>query len=402
MTAMAANPAKSEAPGLTNRQRFLDACHCRVVDRPPVWLMRQAGRALPEYRKLKSQYPFLTLVRTPELAAEVTLQPVQRFDFDAAILFSDILVVAEGLGQGYKFRDGGGIEMNFALRTADDIQRLDVPALPERLAYIPRALQLVKSSLGDRTALIGFAGSPWTLANFMLEGGSADEFTRAGKLFYSEPELFSRLMTKLTAAVTRLLQMQIQAGVDAVQIFDMVKKYNVAGPRYTSYPPATKFTDAVTWEQLSEKIEDNNRAPRDLSVYFHIPFCETLCWFCGCTTVITLNHSQGMAYVEALGREVAKMAPMLNPRNARPFNSISAAARRRFCGRTKSAGSAKSSTNISRFRRTSKRAWRLIRAGSRASTWWRCAKSASTAPRWACRISIRRCRRRFTASSRAK
>jgi uroporphyrinogen decarboxylase len=220
MTAMAANPPKSEVPGLTHRQRFLDACHCRVVDRPPVWLMRQAGRALPEYRKLKSQHPFLTLVRTPELAAEVTLQPVQRFDFDAAILFSDILVVAEGLGQGYKFRDGGGIEMNFALRTADDIKQLDVPALPERLAYIPRALQLVKSSLGDRTALIGFAGSPWTLANFMLEGGSADEFTRAGKLFYSEPELFSRLMTKLTAAVTRLLQMQIQAGVDAVQIFD--------------------------------------------------------------------------------------------------------------------------------------------------------------------------------------
>ncbi len=93
---------------------------------------------------------------------------------------------------------------------------------------------------------------------------------------------------------------------------ELVKKYNVAGPRYTSYPPATKFTDAVTWEQLSAKIEDNNRTPRDLSVYFHIPFCETLCWFCGCTTVITLNHSQGMAYVEALGREVAKMAPMLN------------------------------------------------------------------------------------------
>jgi oxygen-independent coproporphyrinogen-3 oxidase len=94
---------------------------------------------------------------------------------------------------------------------------------------------------------------------------------------------------------------------------DLVKKYNVAGPRYTSYPPATKFTDSISWEQLSAKIEENNRAPRDLSVYFHIPFCETLCWFCGCTTVITLNHSQGMAYVEALGREVAKMAPKLNP-----------------------------------------------------------------------------------------
>ncbi|HTQ50770.1 MAG TPA: oxygen-independent coproporphyrinogen III oxidase [Candidatus Acidoferrales bacterium] len=93
---------------------------------------------------------------------------------------------------------------------------------------------------------------------------------------------------------------------------DLVKKYNVPGPRYTSYPPATKFTDAISWEQLSAKIGENNRAPRDLSVYFHIPFCETLCWFCGCTTVITLNHDKGMAYVEALGREVAKMAPRLN------------------------------------------------------------------------------------------
>ena len=93
---------------------------------------------------------------------------------------------------------------------------------------------------------------------------------------------------------------------------DLVRKYNVAGPRYTSYPPATKFTDSVTWEQLSAKIEDNNRSARDLSIYFHIPFCETLCWFCGCTTVITLNHNKGMAYIEALGREVARMAPMLN------------------------------------------------------------------------------------------
>ncbi|MDE3067673.1 MAG: oxygen-independent coproporphyrinogen III oxidase [Verrucomicrobiota bacterium] len=95
---------------------------------------------------------------------------------------------------------------------------------------------------------------------------------------------------------------------------DLVKKYNVPGPRYTSYPPATKFTEAISWEQLSAKTEENNRAPRDLSVYFHIPFCETLCWFCGCTTVITLNHDKGLAYVEALGREVAQMAPRLNPR----------------------------------------------------------------------------------------
>jgi uroporphyrinogen decarboxylase len=117
---MAANasprtPDVSDKP--TNRRRFLDACHCRAVDRPPVWLMRQAGRALPEYRKLKEKHPFLKLVRTPELAAEVTLQPIRRFDFDAGILFSDILVVAEGLGQGYKFREGGGIQMDFVLNT---------------------------------------------------------------------------------------------------------------------------------------------------------------------------------------------------------------------------------------------------------------------------------------------
>src|SRR6185369_917722 len=145
---------------LKNRQRFLNACHCRAVDRPPVWLMRQAGRALPEYRKLKDKYSFLDLVRTPELATEVTLQPIRRFDFDAAILFSDILVVAEALGQGYHFRDKGGIEMEFPLCCAADIDRLDASAVADRLQYVARALPLIKAELGDRTALLGFAGSP--------------------------------------------------------------------------------------------------------------------------------------------------------------------------------------------------------------------------------------------------
>ncbi|MGH7951088.1 MAG: uroporphyrinogen decarboxylase [Limisphaerales bacterium] len=220
MIAISADKMESAAPTLTNRRRFLKACACEIVDRPPVWLMRQAGRALPEYRKLKEKNSFLKLVRTPELAAEVTLQPVRRFDFDAAILFSDILVAAEGLGQGYEFRDGGGIQMDFVLKTEDDIKKLGVNALAEKLDYVPRALQLVKKSLGEKTALIGFAGSPWTLANFMLEGGSAKEFSRAKNLFRAQPKIFSALMEKLTAAVVKLLQMQIAAGVDAVQIFD--------------------------------------------------------------------------------------------------------------------------------------------------------------------------------------
>lgn len=211
------NPIASPA---TNRQRFLDACNCRAVDRPPVWLMRQAGRALPEYRKLKSKNDFLKLVRTPELAAEVTLQPVRRFDFDAAILFSDILVTAEGLGQGYKFRDGGGIQMNFPLENAGDIKKLDESAIEQKLDYIPQALKLIKKDLNGKNALIGFAGSPWTIANFMLEGGSAKDFTRAKYLFHTQPDIFVLLMEKLTVAVTKLLAMQIEAGAEVVQIFD--------------------------------------------------------------------------------------------------------------------------------------------------------------------------------------
>lgn len=205
---------------MTNRQRFLDACHCRPVSRPPVWLMRQAGRALPEYRALKEKYSFLELVQSPELAAEVTLQPIRRFDFDAAILFSDILVIAEGLGQRYQFRDRGGIEMEFLLKSAADIDRLEVEAVTERLQYVAKALPLIKSSLGGRTALIGFAGSPWTLANFMIEGGGVKEYSKAKAMFYSEPKLFSRLLEKLTSAISAYLQMQIDAGAEAVQIFD--------------------------------------------------------------------------------------------------------------------------------------------------------------------------------------
>ena len=184
--------------------------------------MRQAGRYLPEYRALKAKHDFLEIVRTPELAAEATLQPVRRFEkLDAAILFSDILTVPEALGQGYSFRESGGIAMDFALDSAEKIAALGEPAdVPARLDYMARAMRLVRSELGETRALLGFAGSPWTLAVYMVEGGSAKNFSKIARLAAENPALFASLMEKISDAVAESLKMQIAAGADAVQIFD--------------------------------------------------------------------------------------------------------------------------------------------------------------------------------------
>src|SRR5271154_7162296 len=208
------------APISTNRRRFLDACRCEAVDGPPVWLMRQAGRALPEYRALKGKYSFLKLVQTPELAAEVTLQPVRRFGFDAAILFSDILVIPEAMGQSYRFRETGGIEMDLKIQSAANIEKLSAEHVCEKLNYVAAALKILRKELGDQTALIGFSGSPWTLATFMMEGGSAEKYTRALALFREDRKTYFTLAEKLATAITAYLQMQIAAGADALQIFD--------------------------------------------------------------------------------------------------------------------------------------------------------------------------------------
>jgi uroporphyrinogen decarboxylase len=212
---------KDQPPAaLKARERFRRACRCLEVDRPPMWLMRQAGRALPEYRKLKERYTFLELVQTPELAVEVTLQPIRRFGFDAAILFSDILVIPEALGQPYRFRETGGVEMDLQIQSRADIERLSVEKVTERLSYVDQALRLLRQELGENTALIGFSGAPWTLATFMLEGGSAREYRRARALYDSDRAAFHLLLEKLTEAVTMYLRMQVAAGVDAVQLFD--------------------------------------------------------------------------------------------------------------------------------------------------------------------------------------
>ena len=206
---------------MTSRERFLAACARRPLDRPPVWIMRQAGRYLPEYRELKARHGFLGMVRTPELAAEVTLQPVRRFALDAAILFSDILVIPEALGQGYRFRDEGGIAMDYRLESRAQVEALaPAGAVPERLGYVAQALEILRRELAGGRALLGFGGSPWTLATYMVEGGSSEEFIRIKTLFYSDRRSFDMLLDRLTEALIAYFQMQIRSGADAIQVFD--------------------------------------------------------------------------------------------------------------------------------------------------------------------------------------
>lgn len=206
---------------MTSRERLLNAFTNTPPDRPPVWIMRQAGRYLPEYRALKERYDFVTLVKTPELATEVTLQPLRRFKtLDAAIIFSDILIIPEAMGLPYSFREQGGIQMAGVVRSRGEIEALDPGPVRERTAYIAEAIRMVHKELAGSRALLGFGGAPWTLATYMIEGGSSRDFTHARQLFKDEPALFEDLMEKLTEAVIELFQSQIEAGVDAVQIFD--------------------------------------------------------------------------------------------------------------------------------------------------------------------------------------
>jgi uroporphyrinogen decarboxylase len=217
---------------MNSRERFLAACSCQPLERPPLWIMRQAGRYLPEYRELKAKHGFLKMVRTPELAVEVSLQPVRRFAFDAAILFSDILVIPEALGLGYTFRDEGGIAMEGRIEGRAAVEALSSEAsVPERLSYVADALALLKRELAGTKAVLGFGGSPWTLATYMVEGGSSSEFARIKSLFYEDRPTFDLLLGKLTRALVAYFKMQIASGADALQIFDTWGGV-VAGPDY--------------------------------------------------------------------------------------------------------------------------------------------------------------------------
>jgi uroporphyrinogen decarboxylase len=207
-------------PPLKN-DRLIRALLHQPTDTTPVWIMRQAGRYLPEYREIRKQAgDFLTLCKNKELACEATLQPLRRFDLDGAILFSDILTIPDAMGLGLYFAEGEGPRFERPLRSEADIKALGVPDPADSLRYVTDAVSLIRQELDGSVPLIGFSGSPWTLSTYMVEGGSSKEYRHIKGMMYQNPAALHQLLQKLTESVTSYLNAQIEAGAQAVMIFD--------------------------------------------------------------------------------------------------------------------------------------------------------------------------------------
>ncbi len=201
--------------------RYLRALLKQPVDCTPVWMMRQAGRYLPEYRATREKAgDFMSLCRNAELASEVTLQPLQRFDLDAAILFSDILTIPDAMGLGLHFSAGEGPKFERPITCKADVERLGIPDPEGELQYVMNAVRQIRKDLQGQVPLIGFSGSPWTLATYMVEGGSSKAFTKIKKMMYAEPATLHLLLDKLADSVIAYLNAQIKAGAQAVMVFD--------------------------------------------------------------------------------------------------------------------------------------------------------------------------------------
>ena len=200
---------------------YIRALLRQPTERTPIWVMRQAGRYLPEYRELRAQAgSFMNLCTNPELACEVTLQPLRRFPLDAAILFSDILTIPDAMGLGLYFAEGEGPKFEKTIKSAADIEQLKQPDATSSLAYVMDAVSTIRKALNGDVPLIGFSGSPWTLATYMVEGGSSKTFSKIKHMLYSEPQTAHLLLDKLADAVIDYLNAQIESGAQAVQIFD--------------------------------------------------------------------------------------------------------------------------------------------------------------------------------------
>lgn len=199
---------------------FLKALKGETVERPPVWMMRQAGRYLPDFMKLKAKYDFFTRCRTPELATEITVMPIEQVGTDAAILFSDILVVPQAMNVPFEMKAGVGPWLENPVRTAADVNKVVVPDVEEELGYVMDAIRMTKAELDDEVPLIGFAGSPWTILCYTVEGQGSKSFDKAKGFCFSQPEAAHALLQKITDTTIKYLKAKVRNGVDAVQVFD--------------------------------------------------------------------------------------------------------------------------------------------------------------------------------------
>ena len=203
----------------TAESLFIKSAFSQATERPPVWMMRQAGRFMPQYWEIKNKYSFLEMCKTPEIAADVTMLPVDLLDIDAAILFSDILVTGEAMGGDLSFSQGVGPKFANPVRTAADVDALEVEVI-DRLQYVADAIKVIQQRLNGKIPLIGFAGAPFTVMSYLVEGGSSKDFKLTKLMLHNQPELAHRLLAKIAKVTTDYLNLQIAAGVNAVQIFD--------------------------------------------------------------------------------------------------------------------------------------------------------------------------------------
>jgi uroporphyrinogen decarboxylase len=199
---------------------FLRALKGETVERPPVWMMRQAGRYLPEFMELKHKYDFFTRCQTPELASEITVQPIRRYGMDAAILFSDILVIPQAMDIEVEMKPNFGPYLPNPIRSKEDLERVIVPNIQDTLGYVMEAIAMTKEKLNDEIPLIGFAGSPWTILCYCVEGQGSKSFDKARGLCFSQPEVAHQLLQKITDTTIAYLKAKVEAGVNAVQVFD--------------------------------------------------------------------------------------------------------------------------------------------------------------------------------------
>ncbi|KKN19606.1 hypothetical protein LCGC14_0944000 [marine sediment metagenome] len=226
-------------------ETFLKACRREPVDHTPIWLMRQAGRYMKEYLDLKEKYDFITMATTPDIAVEVTMQPINKIGVDAAILFADILLPLEGMGIGFSFDKNHGPKIHNPVRTKAQVDAIKIIDPEEDVGYVMEAIKILRKELEGRVPLIGFSGAPFTLASYIIEGGSSRNYVHAKTMMYQEPEMWNLLMDKVADVVIVYLNAQIEAGAQAVQLFD-------------SWVGALSPRDYVTYVQPhSKKVFDN-------------------------------------------------------------------------------------------------------------------------------------------------